>query len=186
MKNSNNFLKNKKKRDCVFSSLGCEANLITDDDYYNHKLQYHDIHMSLLINKMDEIIEQNKEIRKENHRIEKILSNLQAFHSYPIKIKNKSKYLNNEDNEKNINKRNNEHKLIQKKSKKKKEDNNEKEELENENFLEKERNEQTFENNSNDFNLFKKNDKIIENQNENVILITSDKESDNDNNFPKS
>jgi hypothetical protein len=52
--------------------------------------------------------------------------------------------------------------------------------------LEKERNEQTFENNSNDFNLFKKNDKIIENQNENVILITSDKESDNDNNFPKS
>ena len=148
MKNSNNFLKNKKKRDCVFSSLGCEANLITDDDYYNHKLQYHDIHMSLLINKMDEIIEQNKEIRKENHRIEKILSNLQAFHSYPIKIKNKSKYLNNEDNEKNINKRNNEYKKKKKKSSKKKEDNNEKE-LENKLLFDKEKNQQNDDNNNN-------------------------------------
>ena len=115
MKNSNNFLKNKKKRDCVFSSLGCEENFITENDYFNHKYEYFDMHMSLLINKMNEINEQNKEIRKENHRIEKIISNLQAFHSYPIKIKNQSKYLNNEDKEKNINKRNNEHKINQKK-----------------------------------------------------------------------
>ena len=46
---------------------------------------------------MNEIINENKEIRKQSHRIEKIISNLQAFHSYPIRTKRKSKYFNHDE-----------------------------------------------------------------------------------------
>ena len=93
-----NYLNNKRVRECSFSSLGCKnsLNLFTEEDVFNHNFEHLNEHMSLIVRRMNEMLNEHKEIKKRYHRIEKILSNLQAFKSYSINIKN--------DNDKNNNK----------------------------------------------------------------------------------
>lgn len=179
-----NFLKNKKTRECVFSPLGCKINLFDDTESYNHNINYHNEHMKLLIDKINEIIEENKEIKKQNHRIEKIISNLQAFRSYPIPIKKKfKKYIQDENGE--IHKTNylkqlkeKEEEKIKKKKERKKEKEKEKNRIINlERHLEKNQVQK-------DQNPIKKKQEIIRIDDDEILEISSDKESNN-NNIPK-
>ena len=140
--------------------------------------------MKLLIDKINEIIEENKEIKKQNHRIEKIISNLQAFRSYPIPIKKKfKKYIQDENGE--IHKTNylkqlkeKEEEKIKKKKERKKEKEKEKNRIINlERHLEKNQVQK-------DQNPIKKKQEIIRIDDDEILEISSDKESNN-NNIPK-
>jgi len=174
--NLENFLNNKKNRQCIFSSIGCNKEFISEEEIDNHNLEFFNKHMKLIIDKMNEIINENKEIRKQNHRIEKIISNLQAFHSYPISIKRKSKYFNHDENEEHFNQIRT--KLIKERErlKKEKERRREKEKKKNkiinlERHFEKEK----------EINKYKKKNKEIIHISEDEIILSSEEEIENNN-----